>query len=326
MKQILIPILCLSMLSGPTFAQYADSVWLDYQEGLATSGNVIMTDIQVEATALYTYYAGLVWNNGYMGLQRGGNGYYKHVHFSVWDPAGGGFAEGVWAAPGVVTQRFGGEGTGWKAMWPFNWTENITYRLCVTLTYTNAATDYAAYCFDPAAGTWKHLATFRRNDAQHSFSYVASFVEDFGSTLTSRRSCLFGNAWLRTLQSYWIELRTARYATGSSQINKDADVAGAMFRLETGGNTTNDTPAYTTLARLPAPVRPTDHNPRITTATSGQSVLLQWQTLPWRSYYLEWTTNLVQWPPDQRQATVSNKWIEAIGGSKAKFFRSMSSE
>jgi hypothetical protein len=75
MKKIHITILWLTMLAGPAFAEYADSVWLDYQEGLSESGDVIMTDMQVEATSIYTYYAGLVWNNGYMGLQRGGNGY-----------------------------------------------------------------------------------------------------------------------------------------------------------------------------------------------------------------------------------------------------------
>jgi hypothetical protein len=314
------------MLAGPAFAEYADSVWLDYQEGLGTSGDVIITDMQVEATSIYTYYAGLVWNNGYMGLQRGGNGFNKHVHFSVWDPSGGGFADLVWADHDVVVERFGGEGTGWKAMWPFNWEQNTTYRLCVTLTHTNSATDYTAYFFDPTAGTWKPLATFRRNDAQHAFSYVASFVEDFGNTLNSRRSCRFGNAWLRTFQPNWIDLRTAKYATGGSQTNKDADVVGGMFRLETGGNTTNDTPAYTTLSRLPAQALPTDHNPRIDITGSGQSVTLRWQTLPWRSYYLESTTNLLQWPPDQRQATASNRWVEAIGSNNVKFFRTISSE
>lgn len=326
MKRIRTAILWLTMLAVPAFAEYADSVWLDYQEGLGTAGDVIMTDLQVETTALYTYYAGLVWNNGYMGLQRGGNGYYKHVHFSVWDPSGGGFADLIWADHDVVTERFGGEGTGWKAMWPFNWVENITYRLCVTLTHTNSATDYAAYFFDPTASTWKHLATFRRNDALHSFSYVASFVEDFGNTLNSRRSCLFGNAWIRTIQSGWIDLKTARYATGGGQTNKDADVVGEMFRLETGGNTTNDTTAYTTLSRSPAQVLPTDHNPRIDITGSGQSVVLRWQTLPWQSCYLAWTTNLLQWPADQRQATDSNRWIEAIGKNNVKFFRTISSE
>lgn len=315
-----------AIVAGPTFAQSADSVWLDYQEGLGTSGDVIMTDMQVEATAIYTYYAGLVWNNGYMGLQRGGAGFYKHVHFSVWDPSGGGVSDLVTAGSGVVTQRFGGEGTGWQAMWPFNWAQNTTYRLCVTLTHTNSATDYAAYFFDPTAGTWKHLATFARKDAQHSFSYIASFLEDFGSTLNSRRSCLFGNTWLRTFQTNWIDLRAATYATGGSQTNKDADVVGGMFRLQTGGSTTKHTPAYTTLSRAPADALPTDHHLQIGIANPGQSVLLRWQTLPWPSYYLEVATNLLQWPPNQRQVTASNKWVEAFGGNSTKFFRTTSSE
>lgn len=104
-----------------------------------------------------------------------GPGYDKHVHFSVWDPSGGGYADLVWAAPDVVTQRFGGEGTGWKAMWPFLWSEHVPYRLCVRLVHTNTATThYQAFFFDPAAGTWKHLATFGRSDGHHAFSYVAS--------------------------------------------------------------------------------------------------------------------------------------------------------
>ena len=252
MKRIYLTILWLTVLAGPAFAEYADSVWLDYQEGLGTSGDVLLTDMQVEETALYTYYAGLVWNNGYMGLQRGGNGFFKHVHFSVWDPSGGGVADLVWADRGVVTQRFGGEGTGWKAMWPFNWEENTTYRLCVALTHKLLdrlyrvllrpnRRDLEAHCHFPSEG------------CSHAFSYAASFVEDFGNTLASRRSCLFGNAWLRTFQRQWIDIRTARYATGGSKTNKDADVVGGMFRLETGGKTTNDTPAYTVAVAFPGP-------------------------------------------------------------------------
>ncbi|MRR30336.1 DUF3472 domain-containing protein, partial [bacterium] len=183
----------------------------------------------------------------------------------------------------------------------------------------------AAYFFDPTPGTWKPLATFRRNDAQHSFSYVASFVEDFGGTLGSRRSCMFGNAWLRTFQSGWIDLRTASYATGGSKTNKDADVLGGMFRLETGGNTTNDTPVYTRLSRQSAPVHPTDQSPRLSLTSSGQSVMVQWQTLPWRKYYLTSTTDLLRWPTGQPLATVSNRWVEAVG-SGVKFFRTISLE
>jgi len=49
MKRIHISNLWLTMLAGPAFAQYADSVWLDYQEGLVTSGDVIMTDTVVDS-------------------------------------------------------------------------------------------------------------------------------------------------------------------------------------------------------------------------------------------------------------------------------------
>jgi len=54
-----------------------------------------MTDIQVRRRPLYTYYAGLVWNNGYMGFSAAGNGYFKHAHFSV-ESDGEDFAELVW--------------------------------------------------------------------------------------------------------------------------------------------------------------------------------------------------------------------------------------
>lgn len=316
----------LVLATPSTRGEYADSVWLDYQNGLAAAGDVIMTDIRVEVTALYTYYAGLVWNNGYMGLQRGGNGYFKHVHFSVWDPPGGGFADLVWADADVVTARFGGEGTGWKAMWPFNWNEGETYRLCVALSHTNATTLYDAYFFNPVLGTWKHLATFRRADALHSFSYVASFVEDFGNTLSSRRSCLLGNAWLRTFDKNWIDLRIANYATGGSKTNKDADVVGDMFRLETGGDTSNDTPPHTQLTRSQAVIPPTNQALTIDVNSSSQGLALRWQTLPWRVYGLAWTTNVSSWPVEQQQGMVSNIWMEPINVFPAMFFRTHSSE
>lgn len=261
MIKYLSTVIILFGLIGNIYAEYADSVWLDYQEGLSRTGDIIMTDMAVEQTAIYTYYAGLVWNNGYMGLQRGGSGYFKHVHFSVWDPTTGGFAELIWADSDVVTKRFGGEGTGWKAMWPFDWVEGKTYRLCVTLEHVSLfATDYTAHFYNPDTGTWKHIATFRRLDGEHSFSYISSFVEDFGSTINSPRSCLFGNAWLHTFNDEWCEIRKARYATGGSKINKDADVVGQLFRLETGGDTIKDTSSYSLLVRDPSKIKPSNRD------------------------------------------------------------------
>ena len=325
MKQLLV-VMVLAVGRVSLLAQGADSVWLDYQDGLALTGDAIMTDIKVEETTLYTYYAGLVWNTGYMGLQRGGSGYFKHVHFSVWDPPGGGFAELVWADKDVVVERFGGEGTGCKAMWPFNWNENITYRLCVLLTHINSSTYYDSYFFDPTIGTWKHMATFRRTDALHSFSYVASFVEDFGSTLQNRRSCLLGNAWIRKFNKEWVELRRARYASGGTKTNKDADVEGNFFRLETGGSTTSDTSNYTMLTRSSTTIAPDNTGITIQSGVANSSVILQWQTLPWCNYQLAWTTNLYEWPSNQKYFIFSNQLKEDIGQNYKRFFRIISSE
>jgi hypothetical protein len=326
MKRYTLSVICFVLAAMRSPAEYADSVWLDYQEGLENSGDAIMTDIQVEETSLYTFYAGLVWDTGYMGLQRGGSGIFKHVHFSIWDPPGGGFADLVRAGSEVVTQRFGGEGTGWKAMWPLTWKEGTTYRLCVRLTRTNQVTHYDSYFFDPEQGTWKYIATFRRRDALHSFSYVASFVEDFGSTLENRRSCLLGNAWLRTFDNNWIDLRTAKYATGGSKANKDADVVGEFFRLETGGSTTNDTTAQTTLTRRLATMTPDNHKLVIRPAGPDALVDLQWQTLPWRSYRLARTTNLPVWPEEHQHDVYSNRWSEEMDNNQMMFFQIISSE
>jgi hypothetical protein len=126
-------VLLLMLFRPARAANMCDSVWLDYQDGLARNGNLIAIDARVEETQLYSYYASLVWNTGYMGLQRGGGGYYKHVHFSIWDSTNGTPVEVMWKANDVEAVRFGGEGTGYKVMFPFNWVENTTYRFCVTL-------------------------------------------------------------------------------------------------------------------------------------------------------------------------------------------------
>ena len=305
--------------------EYADSVWLDYRDGLSNAGDVIMTDIAIEKTAIYTFYAGLVWNNGYMGLQRGGNGFFKHIHFSVWDPAGGGFAELVWSADGVVTQRFGGEGTGWKSMLPFNWKENQIYRLAVRIEYVGNSTDYVGSFFDSEAGEWKDMARFRRTDSRHTFSYVASFVEDFGNTNHLSRSCLLGNGWLRTFSSQWVELRNANFASGGQLTNKDADLVEGLFRLETGGDTRNDTPVGTRLSHPPSSLKPEDIDLGISVDPDVGSTVVQWQTLPWNSYSVRWAVRPDLWPDGQLIPVPGNNYKYAPtngnGNSGIRFFR-----
>lgn len=311
----------LLLLTSTVRADYADSVWLDYQNGLATSGDILLTDMSVEQTALYTYYAALNWDTGYMGVQRAGDGYYKHVHFSLWDPSAGGFADLVWNDSGVVAQRFGGEGTGWKVEWPYLWNQGTTYRFCVKLTNSGTDTDYDAYFFAPELGTWKHLATLRRHDGPHSFSYVGSFVEDFGGNLNSARSALFGNGWLRAWSGTWVEQSRARFPASGTHANKDAGVVGKMFRLATGGITTNHTPVNTTLTRTATGKTPDDCSLTITTVSNGTNVQLNWPTLPYLGYAVQWTDDMSSWPALQSAVATSNAWSQSMQGGPQRYYR-----
>lgn len=295
---------------------YADSLWLGYQEGLTNSGNLILTDLKVEQTALHTYYAGLVWNNGYMGVQRG-DYFPKHVHFSVWDSSSNSPTELIWKGSDVVARRFGGEGTGWQAAWPFDWQEGTVYRLCVTLSHTNACTDYSAHFFDPVAGRWKRIATFRFRDVW-SFGYVASFIEDFGNSSEHPRSVSYGNGWLRTYSNTWVELRTAAYGGGQFQTNKNGNVVENMFRLSTGGNTISNVPFNTMLMRDRESA--TSEN-KLVIGMNQNLVRLRWQSLPDVDYQLDWTTNLHIWSSSQRFAAVSNSWLEPRGLTSSRFYR-----
>ena len=220
---------------------FAGSVWFDYRrDGATTRGNAAVVDVVVDQSADVTYYAAMVWNTGYMGLQRGGSGFTKHVHFSVWDADSGPQTEVVSVGQGTVTERFGGEGTGYKTMHPFEWQVGVRYRMALELTFHPAYTDYAAFFYDPAADRWTHLATLRRHEINRSIDSFASFVEDFGGTPTIARAASYGNCWVRDLQGLWIAQNQASFFNNSTNTNLNAEAAGGLLRLATGGNTVNN--------------------------------------------------------------------------------------
>ena len=316
--------LCAGMFSlavTGVWAQSADSVYLDYQEGLSQTGDVLMTDMSIDQNALYTFYAALVWDTGYLGLQRSGDGYDKDVHAAVWDPPCGGYADLVWSDTDVVTARFGGEGMGWKVAWPFTWSEGASYRFCVKLTNASTNTDYDTYFFDPSVGTWKHLATLRRHDGPHAFSYASTFVEDFAGTLSSARSAYLGNGWLRTMTGDWVELLHAQFATQGPQTNKNAVVSGNQFWLGTGGTISNSTPPHTTLARSAFGKLPNDLSLTVAPPTAADSIQLSWRTLPFYIYYVDWSDDLSDWPASQSILTSTNTWADSVQGRAKRFYR-----
>ena len=250
--------------TSEAFGQYtnASSLWLNYTPSPKShSANIVMTDFSIDSTALYTYYAALVWNNGYAGVQRGGDGYDKDVHFSLWDPSTGPTSQVVWHAPDVVVQRFGGEGTGWKAAWPFNWQENETYTLLVKCEVEDTVSDYDAWFFDYGKFQWKHLATFQY-PAPISFTYLSSFIEDWEGTPQEYRSYSLFNVMERlNPMNLWYKVPSATYSVNGTDPNCNGEVKDGKFFIASGGTITPTNPTGTLLTIPTSSFQP--QNPQI---------------------------------------------------------------
>ncbi len=236
-----------------TAAERAPAPSLIYHSPLTgfqgASAVVAVQDVKVEVAVDGTYWCVLQWDTGYMGLQQGGSGFTRHIHFSVWDPADGGETF-IAATPHPNTQggRFGGEGTGVVTYHPYNWQPDVTYSFAIAVSAYDGGSQYKGYFLDPAEGHWRLLATIRRPKGPTTLGYVSSFLEDFASTSTMRRSGLFGNAWVQAADGTWSNPTSVYFNASIPDLahqNFDGDPVGLMFRLETGGNTVKDTDIQT---------------------------------------------------------------------------------
>lgn len=199
-----------------------------------------------------SYFMVCGWNTGYFGIQELANGK-KVVLFSVWDPTRGDNPDNVpleqrvevlHRHPDVRIRRFGGEGTGGQCMQEFPWKVGQKLRLMIRGTPMDKKTAYAAHVYDPAAGQWRHLATFRTRTGGQPLRGLYSFVEDFlrnGESATIDRRAEFTNGWVRTTKGQWQPLTAARFtasnATWEARESIDAGVEAGVFFLATGGAT-----------------------------------------------------------------------------------------
>lgn len=257
----------------------ASSLWLNYSlDPAGGNADMVMIDFAVDSTALYTYYAGLVWGNGYAGIQCEGDNFYKNVHFSLWDPPNG-TSNVVWHAPDVTVSRFGGEGTGWKSDWGFNWKDNQTYRLLVRDVVTDTGSDYDAWFFDFQKYQWKHLATFEY-PIPGPINSLSSFIEAFVNSPQNYRAYSLFNVWERLYPSgVWYPIRDAVYSINGADTNCDGRVRNNRFFLATGGNITPTNPSGTELTIVPT-VKVATQNPAIRDVavnwSSGDTVDIGW--------------------------------------------------
>jgi len=229
----------------------ARSVHLSYE---ASDGDLFYNEVTVGQSTPGSYFMACGWNTGYFGMQELRSPTNRIVIFSVWDPTRGDDAskvpleqrvEVLHEDVGVKVTRFGGEGTGGKCLWPYEWETNETCRFAVGALVEGEKTSYEGWFFDNRAKAWKHLVTFRTRTGGKPMRGLYSFIEDFrrdGRSVNEIRRARFGNGWLRSTKGEWIPLTqagfTASGAEWESKENIDAGIAEGRFYLATGGNVT----------------------------------------------------------------------------------------
>jgi len=240
----------------------ARSVHLAYQ---APEAVLFYNEVIVEQSQVGTYFSVCGFNHGYFGIQQRAND--KVVIFSIWDPGRQDNPDRVeeqnrvqvlYKDPDVDVRRFGGEGTGGQSFLEYDWKPLETYKFLVKATVQEQRTEYAAFFYINETRQWKHLVTFSTLAHGDLLKGYYSFVEDFrrdGKSVHQMRRAKYVNGWIQTAQGEWIALTRAKFtADGTELSNIDAGSFENGFFLQTGGDTENHTPLWSTLERLPSGV------------------------------------------------------------------------
>lgn len=237
----------------------ARSVHLAYP---APESVLFYNEVAVEQSQKGSYFSVCGFGHGYFGIQERHND--KVVIFSIWDSNEHNNPNLVeqekrvkvlYAGEDVHIRRFGGEGTGAKSLFKYDWKLSERYKFLVSARVVGERTVYAAYFYINEKQQWKHLATFstlsKGNYLKEHYSFVEDFRRDFESAKQVRKA-RFENGWVKTLQGQWLPLTKVRFTADSTQsMNINAGVVEDGFFLQTGGETKNQTPLWSYMERLP---------------------------------------------------------------------------
>jgi hypothetical protein len=208
----------------------ANSIYLDSSAPAEAMG------FRAEFTPLFdhprTFYAVLIWDGAYAGLQRGGDLFDRQVHFSVWN------ADGVDAivmdSATSVCHPFGGEGTGQKCRLEFPWEIGRPYQFEMVAELGESHADYAVTFRDLESGVSIPVATLRFG-ARPNLGWITAFVEDFGpqaaSCLTTApRGGIIARREVR-VDDVWQRVATARFQA----VDNLSHCANVLAHVQDGG-------------------------------------------------------------------------------------------
>lgn len=212
-------------------------------------------ELVVEKSAPGTYFAANSFSCGYIGVQelfpKADGTCDRVVIFSIWDAKASGDnphaaaeedrAKLVQRGEGVVTERFGGEGTGGKSMRLFPWKEGEVIRtLVVEKPDGEDFRQIAGYLYNPETKKWELLSCWRIQALSRGINYGGGFVEDFRRNVESKdqeRRATFGPV-LRWIGEKWDQAQVFRFDKDGNlnmNINCSINPERGYYSLATGG-------------------------------------------------------------------------------------------
>ena len=245
--------------SGEVEAQrQARSVHLRWG-GIVKDATDVVGYVNVTENQTNSYYMVIGFDGGYMGIQNV-NGIHVGI-FSIWDPVGHEFdfkakpddvVEGLRAKvlyndPKVNVSRFGGEGTGAKTMFRYDWKVGSKVRFRIVAEPDGADRIKFTGYIGEGADEMK-IATISRlsHGKKPVVSGVYSFVEDFWRNVYSktivRRAEFTGFASRVAEKDNYTPASSACFtADGNKLMTIDAGPINGGGFLQTGGKTENKT-------------------------------------------------------------------------------------
>lgn len=182
-------------------------------------------EVKPTSTSSSSFFAAATTSYGYAGLQtiwkdttRAKD---RAVICSIWDQSTGN-AKMEKCGSGVYCTGFGGEGTGAKAMWYFDWSVGKHHAFMMHRKdagngrIEHACWFYAEELETTYPGGWKHIATVTsgRNWAGSTFRDSGSFVEQWTHQYSNeKRQSELGPAYYKNEEGAWHQSRTTKFSS-----------------------------------------------------------------------------------------------------------------
>ncbi|HKK68678.1 MAG TPA: DUF3472 domain-containing protein [Bacteroidales bacterium] len=188
-----------------------------------------------------SYFMANGFSHGYFGIQVNSETE-RRVLFSVWSPYSTDNPDDIpedkrivllEKGEGVNVGEFGNEGSGGQSYKKFMWETGKTYGFLLKgVPYGSESTVYKAWFFDPDAGEWALIASFKRPETNTHLKGLYSFLENFITDAgVLKRKGHYSNQWVINGSGEWYEITKATF-TADATARKEA-------RLDYGGGVEN---------------------------------------------------------------------------------------